>query len=365
MKKTKKTIAALLVTAMAVALTACGGSGGGASQGTAGASTAASAAPAAEADLDSVDWSSMPETTWVFASAQSSNLATSVYLAEEAEKISELTGGKLNIQMQFDSKLGGDTEEIEAIQAGDIDMMTLSSSALLAFVPEVAVFDMPMMFDDPQTAVAGIPQLGAYFDPITSGKGIKTLGVGLASFRSLTTNTNLQSPDDFKAMKIRTLENKYHMDFWENLGAEPTPIAFTDLYLSLQQGLVSAQDNSIETVQAMKFYEVQDYYMPITAFLNASFMIASPAKWDALPVEYQALIQQYVDEYLKVIYDIGDEGAKKAESELAGEITTLEFSDEFKTALLEAAKPVWKSVRADIGDELCDAYLAIAGRTEE
>ncbi len=190
------------------------------------------------------DWSKLPKVTFIFASAQSSMLATSKYLAEEAQRINELTGGRFKIQMQFDSKLGGDTEEIEAIQAGDIGMMLLASSALLAFVPEVAVFDMPMMFDFADEAYMGVPELGKYFEPITMQKGIKTLGVGFSMFRSLSTNTNIQKPEDFKGMKIRTLENKYHMDFWQNLGCEPTPIAFTDLYLSLQQGLVSAQESN-------------------------------------------------------------------------------------------------------------------------
>lgn len=362
-KQLKKICALFLAAIMLFALAACGGSNGG-NGSNAGTPSTGGDTPAAPVDLDSTDWSSLPKTTVVFASAQSSQLATSVYLADEAQKINELTGGQLTIQMQFDSKLGGDTEEIEAIQAGDIDMMTLSSSALLAFVPEVAVFDMPMMFDDAETAIAGVPELGASFDPITASKGIKTLGVGLASFRALTTNTNIQKIEDIKGMKIRTLENKYHMDFWENLGAEPTPISFTDLYLSLQQGLVGAQDNSIEAVQAMKFYEVQDYYMPITAFMNVTFVIASPAKWNALAPEYQALIQKYVDDYMEVAYGIGDQGAQDARKAIGGDLTDLEFTDAIKAGMLEAAKPVWKSVRADIGDELCDAYLAVAGRTE-
>lgn len=362
-KQLKKVCALFLAAVMLFALAACGGSNG--SNGSnAGTPSTGGDTPAAPVDVDSVDWSTLPKTTVVFASAQSSQLATSVYLADEAQKISDLTGGQLTIQMQFDSKLGGDTEEIEAIQAGDIDMMVLGSSALLAFVPEVAVFDMPMMFEDAAAAVAGVPQLSGSFDPITSAKGIKTLGLGFSAFRELTTNTNIQKPEDIKGMKIRTLENKYHMDFWENLGAEPTPIAFTDLYLSLNQGLVSAQDNSIEAVQAMKFYEVQDYYMPITAFMNVTFIIASPARWNALAPEYQALIQQYVDDYMAVTFELGDKGAQAARAAIGDDLIDLEFTPELKAAMLEAGKPVWKSVRADIGDELCDAYLAIAGRTE-
>lgn len=309
-----------------------------------------------------VDYSTLPKTTVVFASSQSSSMKASEYLLEEAAKISELTGGQLTIQLQFDGKLGGDTEEIEAVQAGDIDMMLLSSSALLTFVPEIAVFDMPMMFDDAETAIAAIPQFAGDINGLTSAKGIQTLGIGLSSFRSLSTNTNVQSAADFKGMKIRTLENKYHMDFWENLGAEPTPLSFTDLYLSLSQGLVDAQDNNIETIQAMKFNEVQKYFMDITAFLNVSMIIASPAKFSSLDPAYQALIQEYVDGFMAVAYDIGAESSAAAREAIGDQMTDLAYTDEIKAAMLEAAQPVWDSIRADIGDDLPDAYLKIAGR---
>lgn len=219
-----------------------------------------------------------------------------------------------------------------------------------------------MMFDDAETAIAAIPQFADDINALTSAKGIQTLGLGLSSFRSLSTNTNIQGPSDFKGMKIRTLENKYHMDFWENLGAEPTPISFTDLYLSLSQGLVSAQDNNIETIQAMKFNEVQDYFMDITAFMNVSMIVASPARFSSLDPAYQVLIQEYVDNFMANAYSIGAESAIAAREAIGDQMTDLEYTDEIKAAMLEAAKPVWDSVRADIGDALPDAYLKIAGR---
>lgn len=359
-KHIKKVCCAVLAAAMTAALAGCGGETT-ASQSSASSTTTPSAGGSAAVSGD-VDYSSLPKTTVILASSQSSSLNASVWLQNEADKISQLTGGQLTIQLQFDGKLGGDTEEIEAVQAGDIDLMLLSSSALLTFVPEIAVFDMPMMFDDADTAVAAIPQFTNDINELTTAKGIQTLGLGLSSFRALSTNTNIQTPADFSGMKIRTLENKYHMDFWENLGAEPTPIAFTDLYLSLSQGLVDAQDNNIETILAMKFNEVQKYYMDITAFLNVSMIISNPNKFASLDPAYQALIQEFVDNFMANAYSIGMESADAAREQIGDDMTDLEYSDEIKAAMLEAARPVWDSIRKDIGDTLPDAYMKLAGR---
>ena len=357
-KLLKKMACALLAVAMIASLAACGGSGSSAPASQS-ASTGSQAAPSGD-----VDYSKLKKTTVILASAQSSGLDTSKWLQEKADEISKKTGGQLTIQLQFDGKLGGDTEEIEAIQAGDIDMMLLGSSAIVTFVPEVSVFDMPMMFDDAATASKGVPQMAEAINKATAAKGIQTLGIGVGAFRTLSTNKEIKAPADFKGMKIRTLENKYHMDFWQGLGSEPTPIAFTDLYLSLSQGLVQAQDNPVEAIAAMKFYEVQDYYMPITAFPAISLIIASPEKFGALDPAYQALIQDMVNQFMAELYDISSVAAKAARESIGDQMTDLEYTDEIKAAMVEAAKPVWKTVRKDLGDELVDAYLKIAGRTE-
>ena len=162
-------------------------------------------------------------------------------------------------------------------------------------------------------------------------------------------------------MLIRIMENKYHQLFWQNLGANPTPMAFSELYLSLQQGLVDAQDNPIGGIYASKFYEVQDYIMRITAFPFVSFIIINEDVYNGLPEEYQKVLVEFAEDY----------NAKSLEVTLATEdgyvdlmekegLTCLEFTPEIRDAMKAAAEPVWEQIKQDIGSEIPDALLAAA-----
>ena len=79
------------------------------------------------------------------------------------------------------------------------------------------------------------------------------------NFRVMTTNKKIESLDDFKGQKIRTMENKYHLAFWQSIGANPTPMAFSEVYIGLQQGTIDAQENPYEVIVSGKIYEQQDY----------------------------------------------------------------------------------------------------------
>ena len=280
-----------------------------------------------------------------------------------AEAASEKTGGKLTITCTWDGTLGNDSELIENCRAGSIPMITLGSSPLLSYIPEIAVFDMPSVYSDAESAYEGIGQFEEAFGPIMEQAGFKLLGMGFSKFRGLSTNRNIQTPDDFKGMTIRIMENKYHTAFWTNLGASPMPLAFSELYLSLQQGLVEAQDNPLQTLYSNKFSEVQDYFMPITAFPFVNFRLMNLDQFNALPAEYQQVLIDFAhedlyNEYLNVEKDDADTWAAVGDS-----VTKLEYTDEIFQAMQEAAKPVWDSISADIGSEMCDAYLAAAGIT--
>ena len=180
--------------------------------------------------------------------------------------------------------------------------------------------------------------------------------MGFYGFRGLSTNVNLQTPADFRGMKIRTMENRYHMAFWTNMGSSPTPLAFSELYLALQQGLIHAQDNPIAGIYASKFYEVQRYYMPITVFPSVLLIIMNLDAYNALPAEYKVLVEEFSETFLKVSYeqhDKTDEDALKAMTTLA----LLPYTNEIKAAMKTAAEPVWAQIAQSIGADVAEAYL--------
>ena len=154
-----------------------------------------------------------------------------------------------------------------------------------------------------------------------------------------------------------------HMGFWNNLGAVATPLAFSDLYLSLQQGLVQAQDNTAPAVYANKFYEVQDYYMHTPVFMNVAVIICSKDVYDSLDPAYQTALTEFAQAYTKAAYESGSQDIQDALDKIGDQIEVLPVTDDMLAAFKEAAKPIWNDIAASLGDEIVDSYLATAGIT--
>lgn len=346
MKKLCKATALAMAAVMAVSLTACGGSasgGGTASTATAQASTG--------------------EQTLIIASSASSNLATYALQQQMADQAKEASGGKLNIELNWDGVLGDDAALTENCISGSIPMVSLMSSALFNYVPEVGVFDCPAVFENEEQAYNGVHEMVEVLSPKFEEKGLKILSMGFQTFRALSSNKEIKSAADFKGLKIRTLENKYHMAFWNNLGATATPLAFSDLYLSLQQGLVDGQDNTAPAVYSNKFYEVQDYYMAVPAFMNVAVVIMNKSIYDGLDADTQKILTDFADGYTKGCYDNGAKDIQDALDLIGDGITVLPVTDDMQAAFKEAAKPIWNDVASTVGDDIVDQYLATAGIT--
>ena len=300
----------------------------------------------------------------IASSAASSNSAYNMQ-ANAAEAIKEATGGKVQIDCVWDGTLGNDSELIENCIAGAIPMISLASSPLVPYIPQIGVFDCPAVFPDDQSALEGIAAFEETFDPIMAEAGLKLLAMGFSQWRGLSTNVEIKTPEDFKNVKIRVMENNYHIAFWTNLGAQPTPLAFSELYTSLQQGLVNSQDNPLSGVVASKFTEVQDYWMPITAFPFVNFRLMNLAAFEALEPDAQQAVIDFAKEDLEQEYWNQIEDDQKLYEQIAaeGSMTVLDYTDEIKAALQEAGKPVWSTIADAIGADIVDAYLATAGQT--
>lgn len=367
--KRRKWTALILAGVLACSLTACGGNSD------AGTTSAGTPAPASTAASGSTEnggtttgggegaYGGLEELTMIVASSASSSLNTFTLQQQCADAIKEKTGGKLNFDLNWDGILGDDAVLTENCIAGSIPVVSLMSSALVNYVPEVGVFDCPAVFDSEEAAYQGVAAMKETLDPIFAEKGLVILGMGFQTFRALSTNRNLQKVEDFQGMSIRTLENKYHMAFWNNLGSVATPLAFSDLYLSLQQGLVEAQDNTAPAVYSNKFYEVQDYYMAVPAFMNVALVVGSKTVYDSLDPAYQECLMEFGANYVQAAYDSGSSDIKEALDKMKDDLTVLPVTDDMLAAFKTAAKPIWDDVAAALGDDIVNRYLGTAGIT--
>ena len=276
-----------------------------------------------------------------------------------AELIQQKSGGSIKVDVYPNAQLGGDRELIESTQAGSLAMTTLTTAPMVSFIPELAVFDMPVALTDLDVAYEVVN--GAFGDLIKEkyeGAGFKLLMIVPDSFRIMSSNVDIKKFEDFKGIDIRTMENKYHMAFWKNLGANPTPLAFGELYIALQQGLVKAQENPYATIVASKLYEQQKYIVNTNHIMFLSTTVMNKDVYDGLSAEHKAVIDEAFAEATEFAFAEGSRQAGVALQALkdAGlEIIDLPAAEYAKVQ--EAAKPVYEMIKNDIGAELVDALL--------
>jgi len=221
-----------------------------------------------------------------------------------AAKVDEITGGKLTIDYHPNSELGDDGDILRQMQSNDIQIVVCQTAPLVSFVPEAAVFDLPMVFSkyDGDTIDGVLNGDSAFRTELSSAfdaAGFHYLGIlQNATYRLTTANKELNTLADFKALQIRTMNNSNHMAFWTAIGAEPTPLAWSEVYFALQSGTIDAQENAADTCVGANLNEVQKVLACTNHILYANQMTINKEAYDSLDPAYQAALNQAVTEAL-------------------------------------------------------------------
>jgi len=305
--------------------------------------------------------SAAPTVTLQLAGAYPSTGGTPRALATEKikELIEKKSDGRIKVDIYLDNQLGGDREILEGCQLGDIAMVSQTTAPQVTFIPQLAIFDIPMLFDNLDVARATLSgpfreQLDKWYDK----SGLKLLLFEPIYYRETTTNRAIDKLEDFKGMKIRTMENKYHLAFWKALGANPTPLNFAELYVALQQGTVDAQENPYEVIWSSKFYEVQKYLVDTHHIAFILSIIMNKNTYNGLPDNYKQIIGESMKETSDYLFN----QAKAKNEEMLGSIkktgmTVTEPTPELRASMKKAAADVEKMIRKDVGDDVVDSLM--------
>lgn len=194
------------------------------------------------------------------------------------------TAGRYKCQQFPNSALGGEREQIEAVQLGTQDLVNTSTGPVGNFVPEVKIVDIPFLFRDYDHArkVMDGP-IGQDILAKFPSKGIIALGWTENGFRHMTNSKrDIVKPEDAKGLKVRTMENKVHMDGYRTFGILPTPMAFPELFGALQQGTVDGQENPIPVILSAKFSQVQKHLSLTSHVYSPALLLLSPKVWNKL-----------------------------------------------------------------------------------
>jgi tripartite ATP-independent transporter DctP family solute receptor len=280
-----------------------------------------------------------------------------------AEKVKEITGGKLTIDYYPNSQLGNDQELQGQMLAGDIDFVICQTAQTVSFVPEVAIFDLPMVFAKYDAATIDYALNKSEFtDKINEAYKAKNMYclhfLQGGTFRETTSNKKIETIDDFKGLKIRTMENKNHMAFWQAMGAAPTPLPWPEVYISLQQGLVDAQENATDTCVGANLQEVQDYLILTHHILYCNQFLINASKFDNLDPLYQEALQQAIDEAaVEIEAQLTEIDITNRQILVDGGMELVEFDASFIDQVLEKAKGVYESIGKAIGQDYVDSLL--------
>ncbi len=214
------------------------------------------------------------------------------------EKLKEKSNGKIRLEIYPNEQLGSEREMIEQVQMGSIDMTKTSTSPLESFVPIMGAFSVPYVFRDSEHYWNVL--LGPIGDKLMragENVGLKGLCYYDAGSRSFYTKEKpILNPVDLKAMKIRVQQSKTSMEMVEALGASPTPIAWGELYTSLQQGVVDGAENNPPSFYRSRHYEVCKHYSLDEHTRVPDIILISTAVWKKFPEDVRRIIQEAADE---------------------------------------------------------------------
>ena len=234
--------------------------------------------------------------TFVITAAHSHQLGMSVhyFFVYFQEEIERLSNGRIEMNIFPAGQLGGDADLTTAVQAGDVTMMGANINPHSMFMPDLAIFDIQFVHESLEGArrVISDPALLARIAQIYAADGFHHLGFTDSSFRYITANFPIHTPADMQGLTIRSSANNFHVANWQAIGANPTPLPIGEVYISLQQGVVDAQDNPIEHNLLFVFYEQQTHFMESNHFFHVNTYIMCPVFYNSLPADLQAAVDQ-------------------------------------------------------------------------
>jgi tripartite ATP-independent transporter DctP family solute receptor len=282
-----------------------------------------------------------------------------------AEIVTAKSGGRIKVSLFPGGVLGGDAANVSALQGGTLEMVVLNSGILASQVREFAVFDFPFMFANAREADAVVDgSFGRMMLGKLDEKGIHGLAYWELGFRNITNSRRpINAVEDISGLKLRVIPNAINVDWVSALGANPTPMAFPEVYAGLEQKAIDGQENPLTVILANKFYEVQKYLTITNHQYNPQTVIISRKLWDTLSGEEKNMFAEAALEAGRVQRQVSREQAGLALETLkkngmqVNELSPAEL-EKFRAKM----KPVVAKHSAIVGAEVVDALLAELGK---
>jgi tripartite ATP-independent transporter DctP family solute receptor len=280
---------------------------------------------------------------------------------EWAKRVNAALGDEAKVEVYGSSQLGSDQEMLQKLKLGTQDFAQ-PSTIMSTVVPQFGLFDMPYLVKDRAHADCIAKEIiWPELAPMVEAEGYKLIGVWENGFRQITNNVKpINTPDDLQGIKLRTPRGVWRVKMFEAYGANPTPMAFSEVFVALQTGVIDGQENPYANIASAKFNEVQKYLSETNHVYTPSFPVASVKRWDSWPQEVQDAILKAGQDVQPWTYETATQLDKDLRQELIDGGMT--FNEADREAFIAASKPVYDQFAAEVegGQELIERALALA-----
>lgn len=281
-----------------------------------------------------------------------------------ADRVHELSGGRMRLEIFPNEQLGNETQGLEQTQAGTLAITKVSCGVIGNFVSLYNVFSLPYLFRDED-------HLWSVLDGDIGQELLERLAVGNdgrpsgltglcfydAGSRSFYTKVPIRTPDDVKGKKIRTMNDQVAMDIINAMGGAATPIAWGELYTSLQQGVVDGAENNAPSLLTSRHFEVCKYYTLDHHTRLPDVVVVSSKVWERLSPEEQAWLRKAAEEssdYQRKLWAVENEKALTQLKEAGVQVSTVDI-EPFR----KASEPVLQKYSTGPLKELVNRIQAV------
>ena len=276
-----------------------------------------------------------------------------VHIAKVAELVAERTDGAVTFEIYPQGQLGQQREMTEGVQLGTLEATVAPAAFLGGFNPSVSVLDIPFLLPEDDELAQEIRggEFGEALCDTFSTRGVHCVTLWPNGKKHFTSRNPLTSQEDFSGQRFRVMDSNILIEQFSALGASAVAIPFGELYTALQTGVVDGQENPLDTIQRMRYYEVQEHLVISGHGAMEDVVLFNPAWWESLPAEYQEIITEAFQEVIPELIEHKAAAVEAALEEIreAG-MEIREMSAEEQTAFREAMYPASR-----------DAFIAQAG----
>ena len=279
---------------------------------------------------------------------------------EYCGKLEEWSGGSLVMRTYSNGALGNDLELIEGVSEGTLCIINSVPSYQISKVPEAALLDVPGMFSEAEEYNFFMDSFyGETMQEYYHEQGLHLLDSSAYDFRVLTSSVPIRSMEDIRGLKLRTMENKYQVAFWQAMGAYVISMNFNQVRLAIQQGILQAQENPLGYMVSAGLSDVQNQGVRTNHVLMVSNFVMNEEQYEALSEEHKLLLERFFQEMSRELAEKQPrENAEMAEQLAEAGIAVCDAPEDIRKAVTGTGQPaVLELLRQDLGEDTVDDYL--------